>query len=150
MEEKEIVYIKCADGSVAIMREGEDEAYRATPLYRVSRRDEPGQTFEQVSDRNGIAGLQAAFDFAKEDFDDLVRNMGRAGWDEGIIPTSLDFLEEGGGRWAAREYDTIGSDWMVEQVGWLLVDHVNGAGEICHGFEEVKAKIERDADNGWI
>ena len=65
----------------------------------------------------------------------------------------LSFYEGGRreGEWYAREFDTIGSDWMIERVGWAVWDQVHGGDEVRLGSEEdLAAFIADEIDSGWF
>ena len=126
----------------------EEPQYEAVQLYRVLRRDEPSQTFEYADGGVPFAGFDKAVEFCEDDASDVAFENGL----DDVGAPSLNFFASSreDGVWVAREFDTIGSDWRIEEGRMELRDLVFGSEyELIDPDELFWGACERIIDGGW-
>lgn len=146
----EIAYRRVSEERIEVMREGDAEAqYVARRHYLAYRRDEPGQSFDSMVGE--YASLQDAVEACVLDAAAVAAWIEAGTGREPGFDGGLSFSERRAGEWVAREYDTIGADWLIEAGRWLVEDEVNGGAPVWLDDEDdLPAFIEREIDTGWF
>lgn len=130
-----------------------DIQYEAEPVFMISRRDEPQQSYEPVIK---VEGYEAALDALNEDFDEVRRwaEDERGGTLDGV-PNEIgfDFTDQ----WEVyperiKMFDTpLMCDWEIEFVAFAIRDVLYGGGkDYIEDLRDLVDFLENEYDKGWF